>query len=558
MFLVIVILSLFVFYILGKLGVKLIRHPLYWTDSLFLGIILYTFIVSFIQIFLPLNIFIPIIIFLLSLLYYLHLNNKRSDSKQRIEPKKIIMFLLLSLLLYPFWKVLPKAYDHYLYHDQVISWFNTYKLNWGLGNLHGRFAFNNSLFPTIASFQLDYKSNWYFFNIFLFVLFLFKLNNFRSLNNTILTQIGTSIYALGVFIYGLPYFSGVSPDFQIVIFVSVVLLNFIQYTEGKGSRIYLVLLCTFSVTVKLNFAPLLLSIATIVLFKDYKITKKLDFKLYLLPSIFISIWMVRSIIISGQIVYPFPPLHTEVFKHSVSEKQVVNELIAVTGWAQSPGKGYRESYLLNKGTLNWFPKWYKERFNHTYSRFPGIGKISISAFAIISLLSGILMLFYFITARNIELAFLVLALLTNIVYWFMTGPDYRFGFLNFLILMLLPLLINIQMKIVNVLVLLFTILTVPFQIMFSFKIGLKTYKKAYRTQNISDKGNENGLNNGSLDQMKLLFITNGSDTFYYYNPSIGDQIPQNVFPGLAGDLSNVTLRKDGDAFIFSRRETQKP
>ncbi len=557
MFLIIIALLFLVFYILGEFVFKLINQSVHWTDMLFLGIVMYTSIVSLIQIFFPVNIFIPISIILLFLLNNLLFKNIVSYQHKYINSKEFLMFLVLSLLLYPFWKSIPKVYDHYLYHDQAISWFNTYKLSWGLGNLHGRFAFNNSLFPTIASFQLNYKSNWYVFNVFLFVLFLFKLNNFRSFSSSILTQIGTIIYALGVFIYGIQYFSGVSPDFQILIFVSVIVLNLIQYTKENRLHFYVIVLCAFSVTIKLTFTPLILVIGSVILFRDYRINQKLNFRLYILPIIIINIWILRSLMISGQLVYPFPPLHTEIFEHSVSKEQAENELIAVTGWAQSPGVGFRERYLSNKGTLRWFPEWYKKRFNHTYARLPGIGKISISVFAIISLISGVLMLLYFIINRIYLEALLVVGLLLNTIYWFISAPDYRFGFLNFFMLLMLPFLLNIQLRFLKLIVIIFVTLTVPFQIMFSLREGLKVYRHACLKFNSSNNESERFTKNGSLVQMKVCFLENGRDTFFYYKPLNGNQISQNIFPGLPNERANIMFKEEGSRYIFKRPKQNK-
>ncbi|QNP52660.1 hypothetical protein H9L05_02570 [Hymenobacter qilianensis] len=47
----------------------------------------------------------------------------------------------------------PANFDSGLYHFQTLKWLNEYPTVPGLGNLHGRLAFNSSWFPLLSLFR---------------------------------------------------------------------------------------------------------------------------------------------------------------------------------------------------------------------------------------------------------------------------------------------------------------------------------------------------------------------------------------------------------------------
>ena len=78
-----------------------------------------------------------------------------------IYPSKyIVTTVVIGLLLTAIWlasraMLTPGNYDSGLYHLNAIRWTNEYPLVPGLGNLHGRLAFNSSFFTYVAALNLD-------------------------------------------------------------------------------------------------------------------------------------------------------------------------------------------------------------------------------------------------------------------------------------------------------------------------------------------------------------------------------------------------------------------
>jgi hypothetical protein len=74
---------------------------------------------------------------------------------------KILIFIYFVLILFAA-QLHPTVSDTGLYHAQNIKWITNFKIVPGLGNLHGRFAFNNQSFLLEALFSLSFLRLQYF------------------------------------------------------------------------------------------------------------------------------------------------------------------------------------------------------------------------------------------------------------------------------------------------------------------------------------------------------------------------------------------------------------
>jgi len=90
--------------------------------------------------------------------------------KHYFHPIKLILstnkgkLALLFVILFALWlsnQVMRenRLYDSGLYHLSMIQWISTYPIVPGLGNLHGRFAFNNSFFLYLSFLDTGYWKN---------------------------------------------------------------------------------------------------------------------------------------------------------------------------------------------------------------------------------------------------------------------------------------------------------------------------------------------------------------------------------------------------------------
>ncbi len=536
-YILLIIFSFYVFYFSGKLFMPFFKKgETDFADKSILGIILFYLVAGAYQIFFPLNIFFTSFYFLLLVFLLLFRNGRNAINFKDLKP---IYLLSLGGIFFYFFAVSGDfTYDHLLYHDQAVAWFNQYKLIPGLANLHGRFGFNNSFFPIVAAFQIDYKSNYYFINSLIALMLILKFYTFIKRKTDVRSIVVILFLSLSIFTYGLDYFSGISPDFQILALVIILLINLLEgdFFAAENFNFNLLLL-VFMLTVKLNVALL---VATLVLYLILCLVKQGKFRILkqgiIVPSLLMLIFITRSIILTGQILYPLPSFYLSVFPHSVSKKQVVNERIGVIGWAQNPGSDYHMNYEKNKGTLNWVSTWYNKRFNHTYSRLPIIGKISIRVFAFLSILGGFLMVFYSIRKRNTNLIVIVLAVFLNLIFWFLNAPDYRFGYLNFVFLMTLN-LYNFNNNI-RFIYFFFIIITSIFQ----FKNFLINYSVKLNIAQFHLFKLESHSNKVVNSKITYLNYNNSHSVFWYYFSVNNDQSRIDVFPSLTHELKNDEIQ----------------
>ena len=546
LYIVQILLNFLLFHLLGSVSNKfLLKSRLHWTDKNILGVAISFIIIGIVQIFTPVNLFLTISLIAVLLLFSFIF----SKDILKINITRAIWFLISALILFPIFNKGIAIYDHYLYHDQAIAWMNTCKLPIGLGNLHSRFAYNNSTFPILASFQMDHKSNWHFFNIFIYLLLLFKsisvVNNYRNIK-----LFFTLLFMnLGTITYGLYYLSNSSPDFQSLIFALFILIQLIELKLNKTfNGPFFMIITTFLVTIKLNLAIFAFTIFVLAFYYTYKINKKASLVALITPLSIILIWFSRSIIISGQAIYPLPAIHQENFEHSLTKKQAESEYVAIAGWAQHHGEDYSKFYHQNKGTLNWVPYWYQNHFNHTFARFPVIGKISIRFFALFSIFVTLIQLYKSFKNKDYYSTFIVLGLVFNLVFWFFNGPDYRFGYPIFLMLFLFGL---IHLKMTRTLTFLFVsffILTMPFQI----KSLISTYLLHFKELNINALILPKKIKSNAVKSNPYVMkSSDGQQIFNYFMPKEVNQSDLSIFPSLPYPVNNITFKKDKyNRFVF--------
>lgn len=528
-YLLISLLALISFYSLGGIMTLFLGSKHSFTEKIILGLVLHYVLTGIAQMFFPVNILVTLVITTLTIGFHVY-----KGSLKYFEWKRLGLFLIFTLLLFPL-VFGTKTYDHYLYYDQTVSWFNQYPIVPGLANLHGRFGFNNSIFVTVSSFQVDYTSNFYFLNLFLFVLLGFRL--YESFVYGVSNRLKIPFVIIsGMLWYSKPYLNGISPDFASFVFLQFLLVTILDHGIRKISKIpFIIILAIFLITIKLTFIIFsLLLIISIFIVNKREGGTSFWFKNGFLLFVVSSIWVVRSIILTGQLVYPLPALYTNYFTHSVVKEQVTNEKISVTGWAQSPGRGYHKRYLKNKGSLNWVPQWYKKRFNQGIARIPFIGKISIRWLFWLGLLSFFSVA---VTKIHIDSKLVYLFLIFNMAFWFILGPDVRFGFPLFIGIFLYGICLT-EFGITKYALSIF-ISYVLFYNLFDFSRRYVRCLSIYSSELPTYQWNTDDKKNDKFKVFKDSFqFSNDGNHFQFYNTINSDQSATNVFPSFTENLNN--------------------
>jgi hypothetical protein len=405
------------------------------------------FILQAIHFFLPITAY--VVVPLLSVGVIISIFQLRADIQRFLQQWGVSMFSLavgLIFLGFAAWvasrAMLPATvYDSGLYHFNAIRWINTFSVVPGLGNLHGRLAFNQSFFIYVAAL------NFYPF-----------FGYGRSLANSfllLLAAVSVMPPIIGIirrpalllekhpFLY-VPSFSiiplilylaltsgGVSsptPDLasillQLVIF-SILATGLAEWITGKRDMDYeamfLVIMASTLITIKLsNLAFSLVVIAFPMAYAWQKADqwRRAMLRLLLPLMVVLSVWGIRGIVLSGAPLYPSTIGYVSV-DWAVPVDKVIDEAHCIYGWAREPYVHWNTVL----GGWAWFYPW----LIRTSADVTGVvyPLLLTAGFFVLTQVTTRLMKDNHL--QRLEWALLILPLV-SLTYWFFTAPDPRFA-----------------------------------------------------------------------------------------------------------------------------------
>ncbi|WP_017850463.1 LIC_10190 family membrane protein [Leptospira interrogans serovar Szwajizak] len=421
------ILSLYIFISFGILAEKILKVKFQFTDRVLVGLSVTNTLVSLVSLFLPITISV-LFIFLLFCFVFLYFERKNLKLLTfGLIHKNIVVIItfpfLLSALVFSLNP--PFAYDSGLYHIQSIKWIQEYSVVPGLANLHGRFGFNPNIFTIFALTSLKeiFKQEIFSVNFVIYsILVLHSINriykifkqegftNFFLLHSIVLFLILDQFMSL----------SSPTPDLISIVLPLYILTNLPKNENDIHSKLNLenyfssIILSVYTISVKLATIPLCILILLLII--RYKFDGK---KLLIVISITFLIllpWLIRNVILSGYLIYPFSAIDIFNFDWKVPLNAVVSEKLSITGWARNPGEGYKEAAQMK--FWEWFPIWW-----NTISKLNRL-------FIVISFLSPIFIFIYSLF-KKIKIDFQTFAILftswTGMIFWILLAPDIRFG-----------------------------------------------------------------------------------------------------------------------------------
>ncbi|EMK26157.1 LIC_10190 family membrane protein [Leptospira kirschneri] len=417
--------SLYIFISLGILAEKILKVKFQFTDRVLVGLSVTNALVSFVSLFLPITVSV-LYIFLLFCSVFLYFERENLKSLAFDWIRKSIVFIitfpfLLSALIFSLNP--PFAYDSGLYHIQSIKWIQEYSVVPGLANLHGRFGFNPNIFTIFALTSLKeiFKQEIFSVN---FIIYSTLVLHFINRIYKILKQEGfTNSFLLNsiVLFLILDQFMSLSsptPDLISIVLPLYILTNLPKnenHSELNLENYFAsIILSVYTISVKLSTVPLCILILLLMI--RYKFDRK---KLSIVISIMFLIllpWLIRNVILSGYLIYPFPAIDIFNFDWKAPLNAVVSEKLSITGWARNPGEGYKEAAQMK--FWEWFPIWWSS-----------ISKLN-RLFIVISFLSPIFIFIYSLF-KKVKIDFQTFAILftswMGAIFWILLAPDIRFG-----------------------------------------------------------------------------------------------------------------------------------
>jgi len=432
------------------------RSFLIWTGWAFALLVL-----QFVHFFLPINIYSvgPILFLGAAFSFAVLFRNTRSRCKLQhftgCPSNYIGAVVVIGLLLTASWlagrAMLPiRHYDSGLYHLQAIRWTNEYPLVPGLGNLHGRLAFNSSFFTYVAALNLhplfgNGRSIANSFLIFLSIVTLFDLLFPFLIRPTLVlqsppTQWATPVFCLPYIVYWALSSNGVSspsPDLtssllQVIIFIIYVRL-IARFLKDKTvllcESLVLSFLAATAITVKLSnlaFCGTIIVFAVLGILSTAQRRLNYAVRFLLPPVVVLMVFCLRGILLSGAPLYPSTIGYIDA-EWSVPIQKVINERNWVYSWARQPKVPWEQVL----GSWTWFKPWFQRVIGRTTDVvFPLAVFLVCGTLALVPCRLGRARL-----SRHLLLsAIITIPIVAGLVFWFLTAPSPRFANASFMLL----------------------------------------------------------------------------------------------------------------------------
>lgn len=455
-------------------------------------------------------------------------------------------------------------YDSDLYHAQSIRWIEEYGIVPGLGNIHVRFAYNSSFFALSALYSMKFLggqslhtvNGFFALLLSLEVLKAFRLKRFRTAGGGLelrqkrfsaakderearkkqsCVQGQERLFRLSDFarlgaLYYLTvlYRDIVAPasDYAVMCVVFFIVIRWLAHLEQKEHPIApYALLCVagvYAVTLKLTAGVILL----LVIKPAYLLLKEKrgkEIAVYLAMGVLVlAPWVIRTALISGYLLYPFPALDILHADWKIPLEAVVRDAAEIRTW----GRGLNDAALVGIPITEWFLHWFS-------TMLPTLGKLFVAADFVCAGLWLCLMTKAVIRLRKKKTlhgewdGLLVLTTVVfSYVFWQLSAPLLRYGYAYVLLVIVLTAGILYQRlklpaaaeRVFGILVLAFVLVKAVTLARYAWSVSDEPY---YITQ--QDYGTYE-LNSFEVNDVR----------FYY--PESGDRVGYEAFPAVPAEI----------------------
>ena len=409
----------FLVFLYNKLSKQNERYGV--VDTFLLGMCFTLIPLSLSSFWLPSNQYILLSYILFSIIYWVlrreHFRNILKQSKQRLQQFKslqLIAFIIpvLAIATAILWQV--GVFDSLFYHQQNIRWNEEFAIVPGLGNLEHRFAFNSNylLLSAIFSFRFLFGEAVYNLHVLVLIYVLcWILKEIFSSGFELKRFLLLIVFTGYIFIFGYSLAS-TSTD-AIPSIVSFYLISrLILYPDSiKEKLLFYICIPITLVTFKINILPLsLLSLVAI-----YHFFRKKQYKSIIIAlsttAIIITLWLIRNVIISGYLVFPFSEIDVFTVDWKIPKEIAVEEVDFIKSCAI---------------------RIFNDLINHltTFSfTLEGIRNWVISFIFICPVVISPLVVIYSLVRKkylNKIIYLLYISLLLIFMVWYIGGPDPRF------------------------------------------------------------------------------------------------------------------------------------
>ena len=421
------------------------------TGTLFLTVYL-----SICSIFMPTNFWLLIPPFILSVIVFflgdflVSLRKMISRNVEDLLAKEhaLVTFGFVAVLLF-FTIVPPYNTDSGGYHFLAILWNEKFSVVPGLANLFPQYGYNSSFFVLSAAFSFTdiFHQSIYPINAVLTILFfLWLLKKSYACKDFRRFVIWLMLF---IFLRQFPInLASPSADSLASILVFYIFIT-LSEKDLKNTRLnyfcYLFLLAAFAITIKLSTAPLVLVFLVPFIYQKQNFQKIFIAYLHIVPLFLLIIlpWLLRSIILSGYLIFPFPAIDLFSYDWKVPLSVAVDEKLHISQGPRMVDGNW--AYVSTLSFFTWFPIWWAELWKDNHFNFLLVN---------FALLSPVLMIP--VCNKNDNRKYGKKAAFSisyfGIWFWMFSSPDIRFGYHFLVMSIVLPMLVllkNVRFQFAN-------------------------------------------------------------------------------------------------------------
>jgi hypothetical protein len=364
--------------------------------------------------------------------------------RNTIHPKNLVAIIGVCLLMLLVAYCANKEVTHtdtFIYHYNAVKWAKEYPAVPGLVNLHGRLAFNSSFFLFAALTEIGpYAGNSSHVALsFLMVVCLIHWCYIIARSSEPMTKRIFCVFTFPFLLIHIAFkmdIASLSTDYPMAVVTMIFCLVCLDRIQNKA----LLLLPLAGVVFTLKLSGMLtvgfavVATAGYLLQMRYQIQdrfirkqqNRIILSSFVLLCLLVSGFVIRNIILSGWLLYPFPVGNLHL-PWSSPKPYVVDMIDWIKSFPKIPG-GASPQTIKDHSFFFWFFQWY-DRFKQSSEFFMLIGSFIIILWSTLQSKS-----FSKFILGNLNAILVFLFAATSILFWFQSAPEIRFGSIYFYIL----------------------------------------------------------------------------------------------------------------------------
>ncbi|MBF0619443.1 MAG: hypothetical protein HQL19_04685 [Candidatus Omnitrophica bacterium] len=332
-------------------------------------------------------------------------------------------------------------YDSGLYHLNAVKWAASFPIVPGLGNLHGRLAFNSPYFLYVAMLDVGfwahksaYLANGILLLVFLGQIFISWGKIFLGADKLRIQDVFCGLLIFPIFLLEnvINNVSSPSPDLSIIILTMLVMINILTLAESVEMKrqerlcrmFFIINMLVLGMIIKLTF--FVFGVASLILvyfLAGQKLMavarcRRVMMSMFIVFCAVIGLWVCRGVILSGYIAYAVPWGSFPV-EWRLPQASVMNMAHWITGWARKPQIHHWREML---GNWHWVGGWMISAMTNPNN----------IVFPLFLAITGFLVMIYLKCFQRLAsfrriLWFCIIPPVLALIFWFITAPDFRFG-----------------------------------------------------------------------------------------------------------------------------------